>query len=129
MDLQEYKTREFKGDGLVAFISALVVCDNPKKRDIQRNQVFSIRANKNLEECGILLGLEPHPMDIAFDHPIKGPKTFANAYEVKLFDIYEAKGLDAAIHFFKETAITNYFKKPIDSRIKEFLSRFPAKTS
>lgn len=117
MTYEEYKIKEFKGDALALFIACILICTDPLRRSEQRDRVYAIISNYNFSDISKKLGLKPHPED-GFEHPIKIGKRYANAYEVKLFEIYEKDGFMMALRFFNDTAINNYLKKPLINKFE-----------
>ena len=94
------KIREWKGDALAKFIAVMVF------NDVE--SVNRLCSNKVLGEAAKKLGLEEMVVDFSYRGVVKENKGLANAYEIKLWEVYESEGLDRAIEFFRDTALVAY---------------------
>lgn len=107
MTFQDYKLKEFKGDALAKFIAVELVtkyypdCD----RAFFMQKVAFLVSNAKFAEVARKLNLCHHKEDyvVNFDKPFKN---FANAFEVKLWEVYEQEGLNSVIEFFKTNVMT-----------------------
>lgn len=112
-NFEEFKRREFLGDALLRFISIRLICTDWKIRCYQRNVANNIGANRVLALIAKELGLQPHPDATAKDpngnyYPMT-EKVYADALEVKLYNVFLERGIDGVELWFKETIMPIYF--------------------
>jgi len=98
------KIKEFKGDKLASFLAVLIFNEPTEVTRVCSNHVFGI--------TGMKLGLTPLYSAIIYANEKTDPRTkaFANAYEVRLWEVYIEHGLEEALEFFKETAVETYME-------------------
>ncbi len=102
MTFEKYKLMEFKGDALAKFI-AIQLVDKfypNSTRTFFVEKVNYLVSNKKFEQVAQKLKLSPHAEDYlsSYDKPFK---SFANAFEAHLWDVYVAGGLDIATEYFR----------------------------
>lgn len=110
MEHKEYKRREFIGDAIGHLIARLHYVT---ESNITYNTICGkVCSNQNFGETALKIGLVPYTLEKYEDSSqtswIWKCKSFADAYEVKLYNVYMEEGFDAVMIFFKETAIANY---------------------
>jgi len=96
MEIKEYKRREFLGDRLLGFIVGDIQGNDYKK-------CIPIVNNDNLAKVAQSLGLIPHPENIPPASIRRKMKIYADAYEVRIYEIYIESGIDAVKQFVLET--------------------------
>jgi hypothetical protein len=94
------KIKEYKGDSLAKLIAVMIFDDV--------ESVNRLCSNKILGEAAKKLELEEMVVDFSYRGVVKENKGLANAYEIKLWEVFEAYGLESAISFFKDTALVAY---------------------
>lgn len=104
MTYNEHKIREFKGDALAKFLACEILIKE-YETDQKKLQSLVVKAvcNRTFHEAALRLELKPHKDHIPFRNPCKDnfDKSYANAFEVKLYEVYEEHGLSGATLFFK----------------------------
>lgn len=111
-ELRDFNRREYIGDGLLSFIARKVICKDFSDRKIQKKStalVFKCTSNETLGAVAFNIGIPPYDGEPRNFH--KGTeKTFADALEVKLYDIYVEEGMESAEQFFIQN-ILSYVEK------------------
>ncbi len=87
--------KEFKGDALAKFLAVHIFNEQKDIHGVCNNYTFSI--------AGQRLRLKPFYRGIN-----DRTKAFANAYEIRLWEVYQKQGLEEAMVFFKNTALVAY---------------------
>ncbi len=106
-DFKEFKRREFLGDGLLCFVSREVICTNHTK--LQQKAERYIESNRILAQIAKKLELVPHEGEKLPANVEHGDiKPYANALEVKLYDVYLEQGFDGAKQWFVENIYGNF---------------------
>ena len=100
------RMKEYKGDALVKFLAVMIFNDY--------KAVGEVCSNHNLGLAAMKLELPPvyHPRRYE-SNTDERTKAFANAYEIRLWERFEAEGLQAALKFFKRSAVTTYLESQV----------------
>jgi dsRNA-specific ribonuclease len=102
--LAEYKRKELIGDALLLFIAREMLLTDYNDRIKQGKTIQRVTCNKLLEKVAKKIGLKPfHP-----DKKMEMKKPYADAVEVKIYDIYLEGGIEAAKAWFTENIFKNY---------------------
>ncbi len=100
-----YELYKYKGKRLVRFLASEIVCKESNTHEQVNlaehltNEAFLTRVAKYFD-----LVIQENFLFFSFRHSNKG-RLIGSDYEVYIYSLYELQGLDAAIAFFKDTAI------------------------
>ena len=107
-EIGELKRKEWIGDAIIEFFARDIFnsCWNNKIHATQQRQKsVKLVTNDELGRIGKLIGLEPipNPPDGFILH-----MNYANAVEIKVYEVYEKEGIEEARKWFVDNIVKNF---------------------
>lgn len=102
-EYEQYKIRACKGDALIYMIARDVLLVNWRDKHVCLNAINNMASNNSLSKIASEFNIEVPPFD-------GSSKKLANAYEEKIWRIFQEEGYDSAVEFYKRTVLT-YFSR------------------